>query len=546
MCGIAGECYLQLHIGKISSRTERFSISYSYVVSSTRSAFNQTTNHEAGDILQTSEEPQVVVAIFPRSHIHVRDELPDAEGRLAGYYVQLLNERETQGRIPSGIDPLDDESSQRIDGDGRRQVASPRGPRPRAISPLTSPIDPQPPATETIPNVDKPPPPRPSIKSGDETEAGHTQPLVDEIASALREWHSLLFVYLSRRDYKLFRTVKEHLEALHLGRRQLLSETLNTEETVKLRKACVARLVRGNMAQGLDVIVRHPTWGGLVTVDVDDPVDVRSWMSAPRMYAMQVSSAYQDDFPAETDLIPRTCALFERDERQKLDSRRRENGHVSSSSVASISRVQGADSYLALKSSIKFYHVYLELRAFVASPCIPGETAEVYFSLYSKTGGRFLTEEFVAVLNHNGVLARDSLAKVRTLFSDIGNQDIQDTIYLVCRIIRNGSMKMSASATSGLMRSGSIDHRAGMSEDFDFLGGGKNQGPIDGYGSFRRPFGCAVVELPQLAQFAAGLDPASSKEHSMPIFAPKNEASFSTLHQDLIGSNLDKFEKSSR
>ena len=83
----------------------------------------------------------------------------------------------------------------------------------------------------------KPLPPRPSLKSGDDTASGVTQPIIDEIASALREWHTLMFQYLARRDYKLFHTVRDHIEALHLGRRQLLAQTLSTEETVNLRRA---------------------------------------------------------------------------------------------------------------------------------------------------------------------------------------------------------------------------------------------------------------------------------------------------------------------
>ncbi|KAG8934388.1 hypothetical protein FRC01_003345 [Tulasnella sp. 417] len=410
-------------------------------------------------------------------------------------------------------------------------------------------------------STEKPGPPRPSIKSGDDTAAGQTQPLVDEIASALREWHSLLFVYLSKRDYKLFTTVKEHLEALHFGRRQLLSETLSADETVKLRKACVTRLVRGNMVQGLDVIVRHPTWGGLVTVDVDNSLDVRSWMSAVRMYVMQVSLAHVDDL-GDSSLIPRSCALHGlKDHLIKSETTSREKSHASTPSVASsklsLSRLQHATSNRTQatpstpattpRASVSFYHVFLELRAFVATPCAPGETAELYFSLYSKTSGRFLTEEFCAILNHNGVLARDTMAKIRTLFTDLGHQDLQDTIYLVCQVVRSGGMKMSA-AGSGFssVRSGSVDVRVALDEvDAIFIGGSASTGR-ENPNFLRRPFGCAVMELQQLTKVAAGLEMGLTREYSMSIFVPTNEASFSTLHQDLIASNTSSFEKSPR
>lgn len=57
---------------------------------------------------------------------------------------------------------------------------------------------------------DKPFPPRPSLKSGDDTASGADRPIIDEIAFALREWHTLMFQYLARHNYKLFHVVREH------------------------------------------------------------------------------------------------------------------------------------------------------------------------------------------------------------------------------------------------------------------------------------------------------------------------------------------------
>jgi hypothetical protein len=70
---------------------------------------------------------------------------------------------------------------------------------------------------------------------------------------------------------------------------------------------------------------------------------------------------------------------------------------------------------------------------------------------------------------------------------------------------------------------------------------------LDGCAALRRPFGCAVLELTQLTRVVS--DPAevsSTKEHTMPIFIPVNEATFSMLHQDIINNNSKEFEKSPR
>src|SRR5436853_1069344 len=91
----------------------------------------------------------------------------------------------------------------------------------------------------------------------------------------------------------------------------------------------------------------------------------------------------------------------------------------------------------------KFYHVFLDLKAWVASISAPGEYTELYFSLYTKADSKFITEEYFIVLNHNGVPKDENkIGKIRTIFTDLSLHDIQEQIYLVCRIVRTGSMKL--------------------------------------------------------------------------------------------------------
>ena len=47
---------------------------------------------------------------------------------------------------------------------------------------------------------------------------------------------------------------------------------------------CVARLVCSNIMQGLDIIVQHPTWSELVTVNTE--ADLCGWISTVLMYVM--------------------------------------------------------------------------------------------------------------------------------------------------------------------------------------------------------------------------------------------------------------------
>jgi dedicator of cytokinesis protein 3 len=528
--------------------------------------------------VKAEETQQVFIGIFPASHIFVRDELADAEGRLPELARSAqggIHGRNSPGdalaywnkdKASIGMDTVREEDEE-VDpymsrksfkfGPPPDQVNSSRAAFPvysrsiRSSSPADS-------------RVLKLRPPRPSLKSGDDTASGSAQPIIDEIASALREWHTLMFQYLARRDYKLFHVVRDHIEALHLGRRQLLAQTLSAEETLNMRRDCVTRLVSGNLVQGLDVIVRHPTWGGLVTVDVEGDNDARSWVSAIRMYAMQVSLAYlnvtYDDvrpYPLgpSTDFVPSvplpTPAHSAFPEPPHYKTRSRSQGY-------------GTDDPLR-HSTAKFYHVFLDLRAFVASPCAPGETAELFFSLYKKQGTQFVTEEFCAILNHNGVLARDPSNRIRTLFVDLAASDIQDPVYLVCRIVRNGALKIGSNVGSSFpvdngRRGSEVSNWNEATSPTNSAIGWTDSGithstsPIsprgtvsDGHPQFRRPFGCAILELTQLNKLVAEQAEVSAlKEYTMPIYIPANEASFSMIHQNIINNNAKEFEKSPR
>lgn len=494
----------------------------------------------------------------------MRDEVSDAEGRLTELFNALNSSPDGRtseevfanwNKTMREMDPVREEDEEMNDAATRKsfkltpppdQALSTRARLPVYPASIRS-------ASPTESQFNKPLPPRPTLTSGDDTVSGSSQPIIDEIASALREWHALMFQYLAQRDYRLFHIVREYIEVLHLGRRQLLSQTLSSEETVNLRRECVARLVSGNILQGLDVIVRHSTWGGLVNVDVEGEIDTKSWMSAVRMYALQAALAHMDVSPAPNapyklphangsidysapglSGIPLSASLH-----SSFPEAPRPRGH--SRLIGSLSPTTPS------QARAKFYHVFLDVRAFVASPCAPGETAELYFSLYNKADARFVSEDFCAVLNHNGVLARDPSARIRTLFTDLVQSDAQDPIFLVCKIVRNGSLKMgsnmgSISENPRQTMIGSSYNASMSSESF-----GRSATSLDPPQYFRRPFGCAVLELSQLNSMAAEqTEVSSTREHTMPIYVPTNETTFSMLHQDILNHNVREYEKSPR
>lgn len=468
----------------------------------------------------------MTIGIFPASHVHVRDELPDAEGRLA----QIIARARTSHPhpAPTMLAPSNTFHMATLREDDEMSLSDLRS-NPHGNS------------------LEKQEAPRPTLKSGDETASGLVEPLVDEIASALREWHARLFTYLSRRDYRTFTAVREHIDALHLGRRQLLARTgesagvglISADEAVALRRECVMRLVRGNVAQGLDVLVRHPAGGALVGVEADftpSPVtanasaatkrsDTSNWVSSIRMYAMQSALAYidaqgngtggykpsalgpvQDLFAPPAPIPTPAKGVPAIQPPSPYTSQTRSRSHSASQSPTSPSRLNNRQQYTTNASPTptqrpKFFHIYLDLRAFVAAPCAPGELTELFFSIYSRASAAFVTEDFCVVLNRSGVRAgnaetddiphspdggvRDisefglvdasesglglssgsggrngsSLAlnlsplsplspsssslSIRTLFTDLGAHDLAEGLVLVCRIVRRGGMKMA-------------------------------------------------------------------------------------------------------
>ena len=248
----------------------------------------------------------------------------------------------------------------------------------------------------------------------------------------------------------------------------------------------------------------------------------------------------------------------------------------------------------ASQAALEMYnHIFLDIRAFIASPCAPGETAELYFSLFSVKDNRFITEEFCLILNHLGSPARDAeqrLGRLRTMFTDLKTADLFGSVYLICRLVRNGALKMRSDALAGTLesqyRNGSTaSRRSGQllsdrhtmrgvpsisetvtDDSFSItsgLGGHRTYtidtsgtttaaSIVDGRPTFRRPLGCAVLELPPLSKLSsdesdkAGIVPGTGFEYTMPIYVPREEAGFATLHEDIISQRSQLYATSSR
>lgn len=192
-------------------------------------------------------EARVFSGIFPRSCVEVREVLGETD--------------ETDDSEPDNGDPNAEKKkkrrSKKVTKEGRLSVPVQRDP-----------------------NAPRPPAPVPMLKIGDETPTSAAEPLIDEIASCLREWHSTnLHGLLLSRHYEKLDTLSKLITSLNLSRQQFLHNVLTTWEYENLREKTVWDLVRVNKLCGGEVIVRDPSARGRVMTGDDSVVEITQLQS---------------------------------------------------------------------------------------------------------------------------------------------------------------------------------------------------------------------------------------------------------------------------
>lgn len=172
----------------------------------------------------------------------------------------------------------------------------------------------------------------------------------------------------------------------------------------------------------------------------------------------------------------------------------------------------------------------------------------------------------------NAVPLDGRLDRAKTLFRDLSQQDILDSLVLVCRIVINGHFRNPAgpggSSSNGRAASGvygttalsstpsfmsphlsstSLSSHQGTHDALPSAHDGSMVGlvPATNARTCRRPFACAVADVSHIFMLGghSTTTVAASSEITMSIFAPVNESSFSTLHEDIIASRTSDFVK---
>lgn len=249
--------------------------------------------------------------------------------------------------------------------------------------------------TSRDPNTRRPQAPVPMLKIGDETPTSISEPLVDEIASCLREWHSKnLHELLLARRYTVLDKVSDLVTRLDLARRQLLHGVLTARELDALREETVWNLVDGNKMLSSEIIVRDSKQRGRLLTGDD---------SAIEMTKLQSTMSLLDRPP-----------VFQHD-------------------------------------PINLYHLLVDVKAFANNGLI---SPTLTFYLCSRSPGeppKALTESFVLDLPSQEDFEKlASAGRYRTLFTDLTSNDIGDAsrpdvdLYFVIKVQANQAIQKSS------------------------------------------------------------------------------------------------------
>lgn len=215
-------------------------------------------------------EARVFSGIFPRSCVEIREVLGEADGASDNGSYDGGDDDAARLGSDSGKSGVTVEKAR---PKSRKKVNSQSRASDGTLARLSSP-------TKREPGAPRPPAPVPMLKIGDETPTSTSEPLIDEIASCLREWHSTnLHELLLSRQYAKLETVSQLINTLDLSRRQFLHNVLTSHEYGVLREKTVWDLVRGNKLCGGEVIVRDPSQRGRVLTGEDSVVDITKLQS---------------------------------------------------------------------------------------------------------------------------------------------------------------------------------------------------------------------------------------------------------------------------
>ncbi|KAG2166445.1 hypothetical protein VTO58DRAFT_111214 [Aureobasidium pullulans] len=225
--------------------------------------------------------PRAYAGIFPRNCIEIREVLTE-DSQTAGEEKEQLDTAQVNGGAQNGdIAPEVPPFAPSRGKSKRRTRLLPRRPNDAHLLP----VDVQPRPVGAL----KDEAPLPALRIGDATPFSNEEPLVDEISSCLREWHSThVHQLVLNHEYDLLEKLSDLAGRLDNARKQLIHDLLTEKELASLRERTVWDLVDGNKLLHGEVIVRSPQEKGRILTAQD---------SIPEMLELQALMSMRDRPP---------------------------------------------------------------------------------------------------------------------------------------------------------------------------------------------------------------------------------------------------------
>ncbi|KAK7603682.1 hypothetical protein V9T40_003681 [Parthenolecanium corni] len=187
--------------------------------------------------------------------------------------------------------------------------------------------------------------------------------------------------------------------------------------------------------------------------------------------------------------------------------------HVQSYCVTTLNN-SGLKRHQATK--VLTHHLYFCMRDF---GYFVGEDIEIYFSLYDAKKVKFISERFLVKVSKEGF--SNYLSKLHnncTIFTDLGNSDLNRDLFVVAHVMRIGKMLHSESGKKLTATLSSSSQSAGS--------------------TFKRPFGAGVLNIG--SELVNNGSDAEEKEYSFKVFQCEDKEFFQ-LHEYIIRKQTSKY-----
>ncbi|GAM27998.1 hypothetical protein SAMD00019534_111740 [Acytostelium subglobosum LB1] len=175
-----------------------------------------------------------------------------------------------------------------------------------------------------------------------------------------------------------------------------------------------------------------------------------------------------------------------------------------------------------------------------------GEYLELVLSVYSKTEGRFLTENYCGIVPPSGIFVEPESPqdKIRTIFKDLEPRDLHSELYLVAKIYRrttninskdpNSSPTMTRSNASMMPSAMSLNTSSSNAFMQTIVASGSSNK------HFKKYIGCGVKRLDLLNSVDTPV------ELLITLYTSSNETSLATLHDSIIAEATTTYEPITR